>query len=224
DNVLLNINKYNLFLPQPSKRNDMGQLFKQFIFETLMEILQCAKEQNEQVYFIVDANMRQHWIKELQNEKIDINTLPENISDMLTVPNLNVIRINTTFDVPSYTVIEREDVTDGTGLYVDQQGMYYSFGEYALNGSETLRQCMIEILPLGVHPVERDCIAKMLHYMCCNSSMLAEKNVHMPYSMHMAKLLKSYITDIDARELKEFDDELDIDVMKLKNKDEIILL
>ena len=58
----------------------------------------------------------------------------------------------------------------------------------------------------------------MVHYMCCNSSMLLEKNIHMPYSMHMAKVIKSYMTDIDAREFKEFDDELDVDIIKIEKE------
>ncbi len=40
-----------------------GLFFKQYVFETLMEIVQYAKDQNEQVYFIVDANLRKYWIK-----------------------------------------------------------------------------------------------------------------------------------------------------------------
>ncbi len=40
----------------------------------------------------------------------------------------------------------------------------------------------------------------------------------MPYSMHMAKVIKSYATDIDAREFKEFDDELDVDVIKREER------
>ena len=32
------------------------------------------------------------------------------------------------------------------------------------------------------------------------------------------------MTDIDAREFKEFDDELDVDTMKIEKKDSIILL
>ncbi|WP_142310539.1 RNaseH domain-containing protein [Bacillus wiedmannii] len=224
DRLLLNINKHNAFLPQPSKRNDMGILFKQFVSETLSGILQHVKEENEQVYFIIDANLRKYWIKELQNKKIDIDILPEIVPDALKVPNLNIIRINTSFDTPKYGVIERDDAPKGTSLYVDQKGMYYSTGEYTLNGSETLQRYILEILTLGVKPVERNYIAKMVHYMCCNSSMLQEKNIHMPYSMHMAKVIKSYMTDIDAREFKEFDDELDVDIMKIEKKDSIILL
>ncbi|EJS76439.1 RNaseH domain-containing protein [Bacillus cereus] len=224
DYLLLNINKHNAFLPQPSKRNDMGALFKQFVSETLMGVLQHAKEENERVYFIVDANMRKYWIKELQNEIIDLDISPKIVRNRLNVPNLNVIRINTACGVPSYVVIERDEAMDGTGLYVDQKGMYYSTGEYSLNCSATLQQGILEILPLGVKPVERDDIAKMIHYMCCNSSMLSKKDIHMPYSMHMAKVIKSYVTDIDAREFKEFDDELDVDVINIEEKDSIILL
>ncbi|KLA31837.1 RNaseH domain-containing protein [Bacillus cereus] len=224
DRLLLNINKHNTFLPQPSKRNDMGIQFKQFVFETLKGILQRAKEKNEQVYFIVDANLRKYWIKELQNKKIDVDILPEIVPDELKVPNLNVIRINTAFDTPKYGVIERDGVPEGTSLYIDHKGMYYSTGEYSFNGSETLQRYILEILPLGVKAVERNYIAKMVHYMCCNSSMLMEKDVHMPYSMHMAKVIKSYMTDIDAREFKEFDDELDVDIINIEKKDSIILL
>ena len=102
--------------------------------------------------------------------------------------------------------------------------MYYSTGEYALNGREILQRHILEILPLGVKPIERDYIAKMIHYMCCNSSMLLEKNVHMTYSGHMVKVIKSYVTDIDAREFKEFEDELDVDIIKIEKKDSMILL
>lgn len=224
DRLLLHANKHNTFLPQPSKRNDMGIQFKQFVSETLTGILQHAKEKNEQVYFIIDANVRKHWIKELQNQKIDIDTFPDFFPDVLKVPNLNIIRINTSFDVPKYGAIECEDILDGTSLYVDEKGMYYSTGEYSLNGSETLKRYILEILPIGVKAVERNDIAKMIHYMCCNTSMLFEKDVHMPYSMHMAKVIKGYMTDIDAREFKEFDDELDVDIIKIEKKDSIILL
>ncbi|CEY49998.1 Uncharacterised protein [Streptococcus pneumoniae] len=54
--------------------------------------------------------------------------------------------------------------------------------------------------------------------------MLSKKNVHMTYSAHMEKVMKTYITDIDAREFKEFDDELDVDVVKVEKKDSITLL
>ncbi|EEM77607.1 hypothetical protein bthur0010_23850 [Bacillus thuringiensis serovar pondicheriensis BGSC 4BA1] len=222
DYLLLNVNKHNAFLPQPSKRNDMGIQFKQFVSETLTEVLQHAKEQNEQVYFIIDANVRKHWIKELQNEKIDIDTFPDIVPDVLKVPNLNAVRINASFDVPKYGVIECDDVLDSTSLYIDQKGMYYSTGEYSSNGSETLHRYILEIFPLGVKAVERNYIAKMVHYMCCNSSMLLEKNIHMPYPMHMARVIKNYMTDIDAREFKEFDDELDVDIIKIEKKDSII--
>jgi len=224
DRLLLHVNKHNSFLPQPSKRNDMGIQFKQFVSETLTGILQHAKEKNEQVYFIIDANVRKHWIKELQNKKVDIDRFPDIVPDMLKVPNLNIIRINTSYDVPKYGAVESDDILDGTSLYVDQNGMYYSIGEYSLNGSETLQRYILEILPLGVKAVERNYIAKMIHYMCCNTSMLLEKDVHMPYSMHMAKVIKGYMTDIDAREFKEFDDELDVDIIKIEKKDSIILL
>lgn len=202
----------------------MGIQFKHFISETLAGILQHAKEKNEQVYFIIDANLRKHWIKELQNKKIDIDTFPDIVPDVLKVPNLNVVRINTSFDVPKYGAKECDDVLDGTSLYVDQKGMYYSTGEYSFNGSEILQRFILEILPLGVKAVERNYIAKMIHYMCCNTSMLLEKDVHMPYSMHMAKVIKGYMTDIDAREFKEFYDELDVDIIKTEKKDSIILL
>ncbi len=42
------------------------------------------------------------------------------------------------------------------------------------------------------------------------------------YTLHIPciwkKVIKSYITDIDAREFKEFDDELDVDVVKVEKE------
>ena len=87
-----------------------------------MEIVQYAKEQNEQVYFIVDANLRRYWIKELQNKEINTDILPDIVPEVLKVPNLNIIRINTGFDVPSYGLIECDDALDSIGLYADQKG------------------------------------------------------------------------------------------------------
>ena len=100
----------------------MGALFKQYVSETLMEIVQYAKEQNEQVYFIVDANLRRYWIKELQNKEINTDILPDIVPEVLKVPNLNIIRINTGFDVPSYGVIECDDALDSIGLYAIKKG------------------------------------------------------------------------------------------------------
>ncbi|NWK69605.1 DUF3893 domain-containing protein [Bacillus paramycoides] len=224
DHTLLNIDNYNAVVPQPSKRNDMGVRFKQFVSETLVEILQDAQKRNEDVYFIVDANMRKYWIKELQNETIDIDVLPDIISNSKEYSNLKVVRINTTFDVPSYITREHNYVIDESGLFADQKGMYYSTNAYVLECDETVQQYILEIIPLGAKPEERDDIAKLIHYMCCKTSSLTERNIHKTYSMQMAKLIKNYITDIDAREFKEFNDELDVDITILEKEDSLLLI
>lgn len=60
--------------------------------------------------------------------------------------------------------------------------------------------------------------------MCCKSTLLSEQNIHNTYVMHMAKLIKNYTTDIDSREFKEFNDELDEDVIILEKEDSLILI
>ena len=67
------------------------------------------------------ANLRKYWIKELQNKKLIQIFLPDIVPEVLKVPNLNIIRINTGFDVPSYGVIECDDALDRIGLYADQK-------------------------------------------------------------------------------------------------------
>lgn len=47
DHTLLNIGNNKVFLPQPSKRNDIGVSFKQFMSETLVEISQDAHKQKK---------------------------------------------------------------------------------------------------------------------------------------------------------------------------------
>ncbi|RAN90373.1 translation initiation inhibitor [Bacillus sp. SRB_28] len=222
DHTLLNIGNNKLFLPQPSKRNDIGVSFKQFMSETLVEISQDAHKQNKEVYFIVDANMRKYWIEELQNKSVNIGGSPEIISNLKE--DINIIRINTNSDVPNYIVRDQEHVMNETRLFVDQMGIYYSTAAYELDCNEIVQQYILEVIPLGVKSEEREEIAKMIHYMCCKSTLLSEQNIHNTYVMHMAKLIKNYTTDIDSREFKEFNDELDEDVIILEKEDTLILI
>ncbi|PEX40252.1 translation initiation inhibitor [Bacillus cereus] len=222
DHTLLNIGNNKVFLPQPSKRNDIGAHFKQFLSETLVEILQDAHKQNKEVYFVVDANMRKHWIKELHNESVNIEVSPEIISNFKK--DIKIIRINTNSDVPNYIVRDQKYVMDETSLFVDQLGIYYSTAAYELNCNEIAQQCILEIIPFGVKFEEREELAKMIHYMCCKSTLLSEQNIHNTYIMHMVKLIKNYTTDIDSREFKEFDDELDEDVIIMEKEDGLILI
>ncbi|QUG84335.1 RNaseH domain-containing protein [Bacillus nitratireducens] len=222
DHTLLNIGNNKVFLPQPSKRNDIGAHFKQFLSETLVEILQDAHKQNKEVYFVVDANMRKHWIKELQNEIVNIEVSPEIISNFKE--DIKIIRINTNSDVPNYIVRDQKYVMDETRLFVDQLGIYYSTAAYELNCNEIAQQCILEIIPFGVKSEEREELAKMIHYMCCKSTLLSEQNIHNTYVMHMVKLIKNYTTDIDSREFKEFNDELDEDLIIMEKEDGLILI
>ncbi|SCM95089.1 Uncharacterized protein BWINRASL_02542 [Bacillus mycoides] len=222
DHTLLNIGNNKVFLPQPSKRNDIGVRFKQFMSETLVEISQDAHKQNKEVYFIVDANMRKYWIEELQNKNVNIEVSPEIISNFKE--DINIIRINTNSDVPSYIVRDQEYIMDETRLFVDEMGIYYSTAAYELNCNEIVQQYILEVIPFGVKSEEREEIAKMIHYMCCKSTLLSEQNIHNTHVMHMVKLIKSYTTDIDSREFKEFNDELDEDVIILEKEDAMILI
>ncbi|PGO23472.1 translation initiation inhibitor [Bacillus cereus] len=222
DHTLLNIGNNKVFLPQPSKRNDIGAHFKQFLSETLVEILQDAHKQNKEVYFVVDANMRKHWIKELQNEIVNIEVSPEIISNFKE--DIKIIRINTNSDVPNYIIRDQKYVMDETRLFVDQLGIYYSTAAYELNCNEIAQQCILEIIPFGVKSEEREELAKMIHYMCCKSTSLSEQNIHNTYVMHMVKLIKNYTTDIDSREFKEFNDELDEDLIIMEKEDGLILI
>ncbi|EEL67208.1 hypothetical protein bcere0026_58690 [Bacillus mycoides] len=222
DHTLLNIGNNKVFLPQPSKRNDIGVSFKQFMSETLVEISQDAHKQNKEVYFIVDANMRKYWIEELQNKSVNIGVSPEIISNLKE--DINIIRINTNSDVPNYIVRDQEHVMNETRLFVDQMGIYYSTAAYELDCNEIVHQYILEVIPLGVKSEEREEIAEMIHYMCCKSTLLSEQNIHNTYVMHMAKLIKNYTTDIDSREFKEFNDELDEDVIILEKEDTLILI
>ena len=81
---------------------------------------------------------------------------------------------------------------DKTRLFVDQMGIYYSTAAYELNCNQIVQQHILEVIPFGVKSEEREEIAKMIHYMCCKSTLLSEQNIHNTYVMHMAKLIKNY--------------------------------
>ena len=59
--------------------------------------------------------------KSYKIKEINTDILPDIVPEVLKVPNLNIIRINTGFDVPSYGVIECDDALDRIGLYADQR-------------------------------------------------------------------------------------------------------
>lgn len=166
--------------------------------------------------------MRKYWIEELQNESVNIKVSPEIIPNFKE--DINIIRINTNSDVPNYIVRDQEYVMDETRLFVDQMGIYYSTAAYGLNGNEIVQQHILEVIPFGVKSEKREEIAKMIHYMCCKSTLLSEQNIHNTHVMHMVKLIKNYTTDIDSREFKEFSDELDADVIILEKEDALILI
>ncbi|KEK22801.1 pPIWI_RE module domain-containing protein [Bacillus gaemokensis] len=214
DHTILSMDRNQSFLPQPSKRNDIGIHFKQFVTDELIQIAQEAREKNEQVYFIADASIRDYWIEELQNGQIDINGLPKIDAVLQSFPNLKGIRINTLSDVPNYILNQKDESNNTSGLFVDQQGIYYSTDLQASNAALLSQQRVLEIIILGAKREKRDDIARMIDYMC-KTSMTLNRRTLMPYPMQMVKKIKNYITDIGSCGLN---DELDEDIMKIESK------
>ncbi|MEH0004512.1 DUF3962 domain-containing protein [Bacillus cytotoxicus] len=204
--ILLNVSAHETFLPQPSKRNDIGIQFKKYITEELTAIAEEAKKENKQVYFLIDASMREYWIESLQNEHMDLHDLPYISEEFQSLSNVTAIRINNQYDVPNY-IMPLEKECDETELYVDQSGLYYSVNIYPLNDTGWKEQRILEIVVLGAKQEERDQIAKIITYMC-KMSIIPGERPFIPFSMQMVKLIKKYITDID---LWQSSDELDTD-------------
>ncbi|KFM99255.1 DUF3962 domain-containing protein [Bacillus clarus] len=224
DHTLLNVDNYDVFLPQPSQRNDKRTDFDKFVREELLQIAREAQEKNVPIYFIIDASVGEYWVKGLQKNQIDLNVFPELEPALKSLPNFKIIRINKLHDIPNY-IFNQKDYhnKNHSGLFLDPQGMYYSADTNLLKSTALLQQNILEIIILGAQKEERDDIARMVHYMC-KMSMRLEKSNLTPYSMQMIKLIKTYITDFELREYKDSEDELDEDIMTVESEKTIVFV
>ncbi|PEF55705.1 hypothetical protein CON32_22905 [Bacillus cereus] len=204
DGSILNVYNHKHFLQY--KENEK---LKPFIVNELLHILNRTEEQ---VCFIAEANLRYGWIPELANPKMKLEEITQ-FDDMLaTFPNLRVIRINQTSDVPQYFIHEKDSyINKKSGLYRDETGIYYSVGlrpstmKGVANTAKKIdaptkmifQQRAVEIIVSGAEENERDELACMVDYLR-RMVVTFEKHTQLPLPMHMVRSIKKYIAQDDV--------------------------
>jgi len=215
DASILSVYSHRLFL-----QNKESAKLKQFIVN---ELLQTLNRTGEKVSFIVDARLRYGWLPELANPKVQLEEIPK-FDDMLaTFPNLRVIRMNQTHDVPRYFIHEKDSyINKKSGLYRDEVGMYYSVGlrPVTMQGANHAKkidaptkmmgqQRAVEIIVSGAPEDERDELACMTDYLR-RMVVTFEKHTQLPLPMHMVRSIKKYF---GSDEMYVQQDELEDDIV-----------
>lgn len=164
---------------------------------------------NHQPLLIVDTDLRNNWLKGIiSNPKIKLEINPEFAEWTPTDKRLNVIRINTTEDVPSYRY-HPEVVSESfsPGIFYDEAGMYYGIGAkpLAMRGIAKIQTKYdfpdlafqqpqaVEYMPLGFSEIEqRHQVAWLTHHLR-ELAVSYELTTILPYPLKIMKSVQKYL-------------------------------
>lgn len=106
------------------------QAVKQWLQQALMQEIMNG----ERPILFIDADLRNSWFKGvLTNPHVGVDRNPELASWVPGDSRLNIIRVNTTEDVPRYRFYPEEfNESFYKGVFYDEDGIYYSIGEKPL--------------------------------------------------------------------------------------------
>lgn len=167
--------------------------------------LSREKHTNEGFILLVGANLRTKGLWSLTNNRVTKYQNPPIASWIEEDPNIIVIRINTTDEVPAYGF---NPLSLSTGVYTDGvSGLYYGIGSKGIsqrnisksltklhNPSKTFQQPRaVEYMPMGrMDESERDRLAWVVQWMreMCVSF---ETTTTLPYPLKMLNSLEKYI-------------------------------
>ncbi|EAO9488510.1 pPIWI_RE module domain-containing protein [Brevibacillus invocatus] len=212
------------FLDNPRKDNRSVEVFEAFITREIMNELAQDKEQ---VIVLVNATLRNNWMRAIGNTKIRWDQVPNLNEQISGSGRLKFIRINATDDVPQYRILKNDSTNEfnkASGIFKDPIGVYYGVGgrPSAWKGilNETLKitspsklllqQRAVEYFPLGAKTEEeKDSLATLADHLR-RLGLTYDKHTIFPYTMRVLNSLSKYITgneddyDYDA----EFEEEV----------------
>lgn len=216
------------FLDNPRKDNRSREVFEAFVTREIEnEIDQGA----EQVTVLVNAVLRNNWMRSIGNTKIQGNQVPVLNERLSNESRLKFVRVNATDDVPQYRIIIDEVVNQfnkASGIFKDPIGIYYGVGgrpsawkgisneatKFSSPSKQLLQQRAVEYIPLGaMDEDERDNLAILVDHLR-RLGVTYDKHTVFPYTMRVLSSLLKYVTgneddyDYDA----EFDEEVQVDL------------
>ncbi|MFD2171021.1 pPIWI_RE module domain-containing protein [Tumebacillus lipolyticus] len=190
----------HMLKPAPYLKKDQSWLTR-----WLDEQLRREKLNTEAFILLIGAHLRTKGISALTNGRVSKEQNPPIASWIQEDPDIKVIRINTTDELPAYGFIP---LSLSTGVYSDgTSGIYYGVGTKGLSQrgirkdmtklhdpSKTFQQPRaVEYMPLGkMEESERDRLAWIVHLMreMCISFEITQT---LPYPLKMMKSIEKYI-------------------------------
>lgn len=215
-------NAKGLFKDNKNNTTNKDRL-RRFLVENMKETLNNF---NQKLYLLLDATLRYGWMEQMSNPKLEIGRIPFFDNQLTNDKRIEVVRINTTDDVPQYRIIKGENddgVNKESGLFRDPKGIYYSVGlrpstwktqrneftKYNQQKKQLLQQRAVEIIPLGESEEKtRDEIAYMIDRLR-KMNLTYEKHTEQPYPIHKAMAIRKYFVENDIFDyVDEFEDDV----------------
>ncbi|QCT01586.1 hypothetical protein E6C60_0865 [Paenibacillus algicola] len=216
------------FLDSPNKNNRSSKIFEVFITTEIQNELDRCEGQ---LIVLVNATLRNGWLRAIGNTKIQWDRIPVLNERLSHEPRLKFIRINATDDVPQYRIIVNDawdEVNKASGIFKDPMGAYYGVGgrpsawkgisnaatKFSSPSKQLLQQKAVEYIPLGAKDDdELDELAVLADHLR-RVGLTYDKHTILPYTMRVLNSLSKYITGHEDRYdyVADFDDEVLVDV------------
>ncbi|NEN84696.1 pPIWI_RE module domain-containing protein [Paenibacillus elgii] len=215
------------FLDNPRKENRSREVFEAFIIKEIQDELDRSEGQ---LIVLVNATLRNNWMRSIGNTKIQWDRTPILNERLSNESRLKFIRINATDDVPQYRIIINDawnEVNKASGIFRDPIGVYYGVGgrpsawkgisndatKFSSPSKQLLQQRAVEYIPLGAKDDdELDELAVLVDHLR-RLGLTYDKHTILPYTMRVLNSLSKYISgnEDDYEYDAEFDEEVEVD-------------
>lgn len=203
------------------RKDAAPQAVRQWLQETLMHEIMNG----ERPILFIEADLRNNWFKGvLTNPHITVERNPELASWIPDDSRLNIIRVNTTDDVPSYRFYP-EEVHESfyRGIFYDKDEIYYSIGDkpLAMRNVSKLRNKYddphvtfsqpraVELIPMGYSDIQDRHKAVWIAHLLRELAVSFDLTTVLPYPLKIMKSIHKYLeTGSVAKERSGWDPEL----------------
>ncbi|SDT09340.1 protein of unknown function [Paenibacillaceae bacterium GAS479] len=186
-------------------KKEASSAVKQWLQQELMQEVMNG----ERPILFLDANLRNFWLKDvLSNGNIGVDRNPELASWIPNDSRLNVIRVNTTGDVPSYRFFPEEAYESFyKAVFYDEDGIYYSVGDKPLvmrknskirNKYNDPRRLFsqpraVEFIPMGYSNIEERHKSAWIAHHLRELAVSYELTTVLPYPLKIMQSIHKYL-------------------------------
>lgn len=187
------------------RKDAAPQAVRQWLQEELMQEIMDG----ERPILFIEADLRNNWFNGvLTNPHITVKRNPELASWIPDDSRLNIVRVNTTDDVPSYRFYP-EEVHESfyRGVFYDEGGIYYSIGDkpLAMRNVSRLRNKYddprvtfaqpraVELIPMGYSDIQDRHNAVWIAHLLRELAVSFDLTTVLPYPLKIMKSIHKYL-------------------------------